>query len=249
MDALARRVRSLLLVPALVVATSAVSHAQTIDGIVVVGASRQAVATSTVALLDRRQNVLDTTTTDVFGGFTLVASKPGKYSLLVRRPGYYPIVTDDFELLKDETRRDTVYLTGKAAEMSIREVISADVRRVFGSSVMGTFQRFLGPEDIEKLRAHAFTLGDLVRDGRLAGLQWYNPPSGCLRFSGSSGCAQVFVDGIPVQMRVDAISANDIEAILAFRSQEVGFAALNRSALDNSRYGVVLVYTRRYQIK
>lgn len=249
MDALAHRVRRLLLVPALVAATSAVSHAQTIDGIVVVGASRQAVATSTVALLDRRQNVLDTTHTDVFGGFTLNASKPGKYSLLVRRPGYYPIVTEDFELAKDEVRRDTVVLTGRAAEMSIREVIAADVRRVFGTSVIGSFQRFLGPEDIEKLRVHAFTLGDLVRDGRLSGLQWYNPPSGCLRFSGSRGCAQVFVDGIPVQMRVDAIAANDIEAILAFRGQEVGIAASNRGALDNSRYGVVMVYTRRYQIK
>lgn len=249
MDALARRVRSLLLVPALVAASGALASAQTIDGIVVVGATRQPVATSAIALLDRRQNVLDTTSTDVFGGFTLTADKPGKYSLLVRRPGYYPIVTDDFELLKDETRRDTVFLTGKAAEMSIKEVLAADIRRVFGSSVLGTFQRFLGPEDIEKLRAHAFTLGDLIRDGRLSGLQWYNPPGGCLRFSGSSGCAQIFMDGIPVQMRVDAISASDIEAIVAFRSEEIGFAAANRGALDNSRYGVVLVYTRRYSIK
>ncbi len=249
MDALALRVRSLLVVPALVAAMSAIAPAQTIDGIVVVGASRQAVATSTVALLDRRQNVLDTTTTDVFGGFTLKAEKPGKYALLVRRPGYYPIVTDDFELLKDETRRDTVFLTGKAAEMSIKEVISADVRRVFGSSGLGSFQRFLGPEEIEKLRAHAFTLGDLIRDGRMSGLQWYNPPGGCLRFSGTSGCAQIFLDGLPVQMRVDAISAADIEAIIAFRDNEIGIAASNRGALDNSRFGAVLVYTRRYSVK
>ena len=77
------------------------------------------VATSKVALLDRRQNVLDTTTTDVFGGFSLTAEKPGKYSLMVRRTGYYPILTDNFELLEDETRRDTVFLTGKMAEMSV----------------------------------------------------------------------------------------------------------------------------------
>ncbi|MEP7383589.1 MAG: carboxypeptidase-like regulatory domain-containing protein [Gemmatimonadota bacterium] len=249
MDALAHRVRSLLVVPALVAAMSTILPAQTIDGIVVVGATGKAVATSTIALLDRRQNVLDTTTTDVFGGFTLTAEKPGKYALLVRRPGYYPIVTDDFQLLKDETRRDTVFLSGKAAEMSIQEVISADVRRVFGSSVLGSFQRFLGPEEIEKLRAHAFTLGDLVRDGRLSGLQWYNPPGGCLRFSGTPGCAQIFLDGLPVQMRVDAISAADIEAIIAFRDNELGIAASNRGPLDNSRFGAVLVYTRRYSVK
>lgn len=222
------------------------ASAQTIDGIVVVGANKQAVATSQVALLDRRQNVVDTARTDVFGGFTLTAEKAGKYSLLVRRPGYYPIVTESFELIKDETLRDTVFLTGKAAETSIQDVIGADVRRVFNSAVLGGFQRYLGPEDIEKLRPQAFTLGDLVRNGRMAGLQWYNPPSGCLRFSGASGCAQVFIDGLPVQIRIDAISTQDIEAVVAYRDMELGMAATGRSYMDNSRFGAVMVYTRRF---
>lgn len=246
MQALARY--SLLLGTALVTIAGA-APAQTIDGIIVVGADKRPVATTKVALLDRRQNVLDTVTTDVFGGFTFTAKKPGKYMLLVRRKGFYPVLTDDFDLLKDETRRDTIYIAGKAAETSVRDAIAQDVRRVFNSVSGAGMQRFLGPDDIEEMRSRAFSLGDLVRDGRLAGLQWYNPPSGCLRFSGSSGCAQIFLDGLPVFVRVDAISANDIEAIVALRDMELGVAATTRGNMDNSRYGAVLVYTRRYSIR
>ncbi|MFN8666252.1 MAG: carboxypeptidase-like regulatory domain-containing protein [Gemmatimonadaceae bacterium] len=246
MHALARI--SLLVGTALVTMAGAAS-AQTIDGIIVVGADKRPVATTKVALLDRRQNLLDTVTTDVFGGFTFTAKKPGKYMLLVRRKGYYPVLTDDFDLLKDETRRDTIFIAGKAAEMSVRDAIAQDVRRVFSSVSGAGMQRFLGPDDIEEMRSRAFSLGDLVRDGRLAGLQWYNPPSGCLRFSGSSGCAQIFLDGLPVFVRVDAISANDIEAIVALRDMELGVAATTRGNMDNSRYGAVLVYTRRYSVR
>ena len=246
MHALARI--SLQVGTALVTMAGAAS-AQTIDGIIVVGADKRPVATTKVALLDRRQNLLDTVTTDVFGGFTFTAKKPGKYMLLVRRKGYYPVLTDDFDLLKDETRRDTIFIAGKAAEMSVRDAIAQDVRRVFSSVSGAGMQRFLGPDDIEEMRSRAFSLGDLVRDGRLAGLQWYNPPSGCLRFSGSSGCAQIFLDGLPVFVRVDAISANDVEAIVALRDMELGVAATTRGNMDNSRYGAVLVYTRRYSVR
>lgn len=245
MSALARATRTLLFGSAFLAAADA-AGAQTIDGIVVIGANQRPVATTKLALLDRKQVVLDTTTTDVFGGFTFTAKKPGKYALLVRRKGYYPVVTETFELLKDETRRDTIYITGRSAELSVKEVIALDVRRVFSSASGAGFQRFLGPDEIEELRGHAFSLGDLVRDGRLAGLQWYNPPSGCLRFSGSSGCAQVFLDGIPVNLRIDAISASDVEAIVAFRDMELGVAATSRGGFDNSRFGAVLVYTRRF---
>ncbi|MCC6931534.1 MAG: carboxypeptidase regulatory-like domain-containing protein [Gemmatimonadaceae bacterium] len=242
-------VRISLLAGTALVTVGGAASAQTIDGIIVVGADKRPVATTKVALLDRRQNVLDTITTDVFGGFTFTAKKPGKYMLLVRRKGYYPVLTDDFDLLKDETRRDTIYITGKAAETSVRDAIAHDVRRVFNSVSGAGMQRFLGPDDIEEMRSRAFSLGDLIRDGRLAGLQWYNPPSGCLRFSGSSGCAQIFLDGLPVFVRVDAISASDIEAIVALRDMELGVAATTRGNMDNSRYGAVLVYTRRFTVR
>src|SRR5690606_24019848 len=67
MYVLARATRALLLGTTLLATVAPVAAAQTIDGIVVVGANQRAVATSKVALLDRRQNVVDTTTTDVFG--------------------------------------------------------------------------------------------------------------------------------------------------------------------------------------
>lgn len=221
--------------------------AQTLEGVVVVGPARDAVGKTRLALLDRRQNVVDTVTTDVFGGFVLRAAKSGKYSVLVRRAGFYPTRTEEFQLLADETRQDTLHLVGRAAERSVRQVMGEEVRRIFGSQTLSGMQRFLGPEDIEKVRDHAFSLGDLVRSGRLAGLSWINPPSGCLRFSGTNGCAQIFVDGLPINVRVDQISSSDVEVIIAFRDTELGMLATSRGAMDNSRFGAVLVFTRRFQ--
>ena len=249
MPALQRLSRIAVVVPTLAVLALSATGAQTLEGVVVVGAAKSAVGRTKVALLDRRQNIVDTVTTDVFGGFTLRAAKPGKFAVLVRRPGFYPIVTDNFELLTDETRRDTVVLAGKVAEQSVREVIGREVRHIFGTQTLAGMQRFLGPDEIEKLRERAFSLGDLVRSGRLAGLSWINPPSGCLRFSGARGCAQIFLDGLPVNIRVDQVSGADIEAIVAFRDTELGLLATSRSAMDNSRYGAVLVYTRRFQLR
>ena len=40
-----------------------------------------------------------------------------------------------------------------------------------------------------------------------------------------------------------------IEAIVAFRDTELGLLATSRGAMDNSRFGAVLVYTRRFQIR
>lgn len=249
MPALHRLSRIAAIVPVLAALALSAAGAQTLDGVVVVGPGKSAVGRTKVALLDRRQNIVDTVTTDVFGEFTLRSAKPGRFSLLVRRAGFYPIVTDHFELLKDETRRDTVVLTGKAAEKSVREVIGQEVRNIFGTQTLAGMQRFLGPDEIEKLREHSFSLGDLVRSGRLAGLSWINPPSGCLRFSGARGCAQIFLDGLPVNIRVDQVPGSDIEAIVAFRDTELGLLATSRGAMDNSRFGAVLVYTRRFQIR
>ncbi|MEO7510535.1 MAG: carboxypeptidase-like regulatory domain-containing protein [Gemmatimonadaceae bacterium] len=218
-------------------------------GIVVVGEQKSAVGKTPVVLLDGRENVVDTSSTDVFGGFTLTAEKPGKYSVLVRREGYYPVSTERFELLEDETRNDTIFLLGPQAETSVREIIAEEMRRIFGSSVQSALHRYLGPDDIEKLRPHAFSLGDLVRSGRLAGLSWANQPSGCLRFSATYGCAQIFLDGIPVNMRPDQVSASDVEAIVALRDTELGIMATTRGALDNSQYGAVAVFTRRFRVR
>ena len=75
MSALARATRTLLFGSAFL-AAAGTAGAQTIDGIVVIGANQRPVATTKLALLDRKQVVLDTTTTDVFGGFTFTMCAP-----------------------------------------------------------------------------------------------------------------------------------------------------------------------------
>lgn len=236
-------VASLLAVGAALPARAA---AQTIDGILVVGEARSAVAGARVFLLNRFQESIDTASTDVFGAFKLEASKPGRYFIQVRRKGYYPILTERFELQEEETRTDTVVLQGKVAEQSVKNVVEDNVQRLFGSSVGAAFSRWLGPDEMEALRGEAFSLGDVVQRGRMLGVQWLNPPSGCLRFSGASGCAQLYVDGLAVFMRPDQVNASDIEAVIALRATEIGTSTTGGGPLDNSRFGAVLVYTSRF---
>src|SRR5512139_463957 len=84
--------------------------AQRFEGIVVVGANKVAAQRAQVVLLGRRDAPVDSTTTDAFGGFTVNAPKPGKFTLLVRRKGYLPITTEPFNLPEGEVLTDTVFL-------------------------------------------------------------------------------------------------------------------------------------------
>lgn len=220
--------------------------AQVIDGILVVGEARSLVPGARVLLLNRFQESIDTATTDVFGAFKLEAPKAGRYFIQVRRKGYYPILTERFELQQEETRTDTVVLQGKVAEQSVKDVVEDNVQRLFGSTVGAAFARWIGPEEMEALRGETFNLGDVVQRGRMLGVQWLNPPSGCLRFSGASGCAQIYVDGLAVFMRPDQVNASDIEAVIAMRATEIGTSTTGGGPLNNSRYGAVLVYTSRF---
>ena len=222
------------------------AQAQVLEGIVVIGAAKRAAQGATLVLLDRKQQPVDTAVADVFGAFSLEAPKEGRYYVLVRRPGFYPIITERFELQENDTLTDSVFLTGRTAEMSVREVLEEDVRRLFGSSISAAFSRYIAPEQMDSLRTRSTHLGDLSSRGRLIGLQYINPPNGCLRFSGERGCAQIYLDGLAVFMRPEQISTADIVAVMAMRPDEMGAYSQARGSLDNSRFGAVLVYTSRF---
>ena len=98
---------SLLLVPG--------ASAQQIDGILVVGKARIAAQKAQLTLLGKRDRVVDSATTDVFGGFTLKGDKPGKYTILVRRAGYMAVTTEAFDLPEGEGLTDTDFLSGRQA--------------------------------------------------------------------------------------------------------------------------------------
>lgn len=194
--------------------------------------------------MNGRLDVIDTAVTDAFGGFTLKAAKPGKYSIVVRRSGFLPILTESFALTEGPTLTDTVFLEGTQAERGIKDVISESVRRTFGGGVLTTFWRFIGPEDIEPARDRLYWLGDLVRlGGKQLGVQHVDPPGGCFRFVGQRRCAQIFVNGVPVFLSPDQIATRDLEAVVAIRPEELGSAITSGRLQDNSRYGVVLVFT------
>ncbi|MGQ0766405.1 MAG: hypothetical protein ACT4OZ_12150 [Gemmatimonadota bacterium] len=224
--------------------------AQSFDGILVVGKARVAAQKARVALISNRNAVIDTGVTDVFGGFNLKAEKAGKYTILVRRTGYLPIQTENFELVEGDVLRDTVFLEGTVAEKSTKDVISASVRQVFGSSLLTAFWRYAGPDDIEPVRDRFFSLGDYSRGGgKLLGLQHVSPPSGCFRFSGQRRCAQIFLNGIAVNLSPDQISMSEVEAVVAIHPSELGSAITGTRIADNSRYGAVLVYTTGFMVR
>jgi hypothetical protein len=239
----------LLLVPALL-AFPLEAVAQRIEGIVVVGAGKVAAQKAHVTLLGKRDRAVDSAVTDVFGGFTLQGDKPGKYTILVRRTGYMPITTEVIDLPDGEVLTDTVFLTGRQAEHSVKDVITESMRRVFGSVPLGALNRFVGPEELEGERSRFMNLGDMVRSGKVLGVSVVGIGSNqCLRFAGEGGCAQIFVDGLPVDIRSDIIPVGDVEAVVAVRPMELGMAVTEASRWDNTRFGAVLIYTTRFALR
>jgi hypothetical protein len=229
---------------------AAPASAQRFEGIVVVGANKVAAQRAQVVLLGRRDALVDSAITDVFGGFTVTATKPGRYTLLIRRKGFLPITTEPFNLPEGEVLTDTVFLTGRQAELSVKDALSESLRRVFGSSAITGFTRLIGPDSIAVLRERYQTLADLIRSGRLLGVSL---PSGvnssCVRFSGESYCGQLWVDELPVNLRPDQVSLHDVEAIMAIRGNELGAAVTETRRFDYSRYGVVVVWTSRFSLR
>lgn len=224
--------------------------AQRFEGIVVVGDAKQAVQQARVILLGKRDRFVDSTTTDAFGAFRVAADKPGKYTLLVRRKGYLSVTTEAFELPENDVITDTVFLTGRSAEMSVRDVLQQSLRRVFGGGAMTGLSRMVGPDSMEVLRPRFNTLGDYARAGRILGVSMPNGiNSGCLRFSGESYCGQLFIDELAVNLRPDQVFMGDIEAIIAIRGMELGATAMEGRRYDASRYGVVMVYTSRFSLR
>jgi hypothetical protein len=71
----------------------------------------------------------------------------------------------------------------------------------------------------------------------------------CLRFAGEGGCAQIFLDGLPVDVRSEIVSAADVEALVAIRPLELGMAVTAARRWDNTRYGAVMVYTSRFALR
>jgi hypothetical protein len=224
--------------------------AQVFQGIVVVGEAKVAAQRAQVVLLGKRDRLVDSSVTDAFGGFTVKADKPGKFTLMVRRKGFLPITTEAFELAEAEVLTDTVHLTGRAAELGFKDAIAQSLRRVFGGAVLGGFSRMVGPDSMAVLRERFPTLGDYARAGRLLGVSMPNGvSSSCLRFSGEPYCGQLFIDELPVNLRPDQVFLGDIEAIIAIRGMELGQVVMETRRYDASRYGVVMVYTNRFQLR
>ncbi|MBK8250488.1 MAG: carboxypeptidase regulatory-like domain-containing protein [Gemmatimonadetes bacterium] len=224
--------------------------AQSFQGIVVVGAGKSAAQQAKVVLLGKRDRIVDSATTDAFGGFSVRADKAGKYTLLVRRQGFLPVNTESFELPANEVLTDTVHLTGRSAELGVRDALEQSMRRVFGGTVLAGFTRMVGPDSISVLRSRFTTLGDYARAGRMLGVSM---PSGvnssCLRFSGESYCGQLFIDELPVNLRPDQVFMSDVEAVIAIRGMELGQVVMDTRRFDASRFGVVMVYTNRFHLR
>jgi hypothetical protein len=242
--------RQLLPLVALSLAAGSPLSAQRFEGIVVVGKNKVAAQRARVELLGKRDVLVDTAVTDAFGGFTVKAEKPGKYTLLVRRTGFLPITTEAFDLPEGELLTDTVFLTGRSAELDVKGAIQESIRKVFGGPAMTGFARFIGPDTMPVIRERYNTLGDLLRTGRILGVSMPGgSASGCIRFSGARGCGQLFVDELPVNIRPDQIYLGDVEALSAIRGQELGIAVQSARRFDNSRFGVLMVYTNRFSLR
>lgn len=239
-----------LMIPVLAVAIPDSAPAQRFEGIVVVGETKRAVQRADLTLLGRRDRPVDSARTDVFGGFTLAAEKPGKFTILVRREGFMPMTTEAFELPEGEVLTDTVFLTGTLAENSIKDVIAKHIQQVFGAGPMAAMSRYAGPDKLLPNRERYLNLSDLVRSGRVTGVSVVGIGSSqCLRFTGEYGCAEIFVDGLPVDVRSETVPVVDVEAVVPIRPTELGMGVTEARRWRNARFGVVMVYTSRFTMR
>lgn len=222
------------------------SSAQEFNGTLVNGRNRTPVARAKVLLVNGRADVLDSAITDAFGSFLLRAPKDGRFSVIIRRQGYLPVSSEVIELSAVSALVDTVVLDSMA-ERPVKEAIAASMRRALGSSVSTAFWRYLGPDDIEKVRSRYHTLSELVRvSGKFSGLAQNAPPIGCFYFTTQIACAQLYLNGVAVNMAPDQVLTRDIEAVVALRPDELGVAVAQTRIGDNAQFGAIFVFTSAF---
>lgn len=232
------RIVGLVALAALTFAGTIEASAQAIDGTVMLADRKTPAANARVWLMGARDRIIDTARTTDRGRFHLAAPDAGRYSLMIRRIGYAPEHTDKLEFESGIVRTDTIVTRSARVMKPIAVEVSRDTRRYYGMDVRQLGSRYIGPEQMDKLRPGASDVSDLIRRAALPGVIIRLLPGGreCVETRALRGCAPVYLDGMSLGSELPWLSANEVDAMVVLRS--VDGALVGHS-------GAVLLYSSR----
>ena len=232
------RIHGVVALAALTLAGTIEAGAQAIDGTVLLADRTTPAANARVWLMGSRNRIIDTTRTTDRGHFHLAAPDAGQYSLVIRRIGYAPEHTDRIDFQPGVVRTDTIITRSARVMKPIAVEVSRDTRRYYGMDVRQLGSRYIGPEQVDKIRPGASDVSDLIRRAALPGVIVRLLPGGreCVETRALRGCAPVYLDGMPLGAEWPWLSASEVDAMVVLRS--VDGALVGHS-------GAVLLYSSR----
>ena len=232
------RIHGVVALAALTLAGTIEAGAQAIDGTVLLADRTTPAANARVWLMGSRNRIIDTTRTTDRGHFHLAAPDAGQYSLVIRRIGYAPEHTDRIDFQPGVVRTDTIITRSARVMKPIAVEVSRDTRRYYGMDVRQLGSRYIGPEQVDKIRPGASDVSDLIRRAALPGVIVRLLPGGreCVETRALRGCAPVYLDGMSLGAELPWLSANEVDAMVVLRS--VDGALVGHS-------GAVLLYSSR----
>lgn len=232
-----------LLVPLLLLAARPLEAQRLLRGRIISAESRTPMVDATVEALDSTRRVIRAARTDSAGRFDLAfSSDPGGFQIRIRRIGIVPTLTDplvfdrdtvDVDLLVDER---PALLEEVAVEA--REISSLSAKRLADAYARGW--RVVPPLRVAQARQRSMNLDQLIRSVAPANIM---VSENCLRSLVTNGCLTVFIDDVYFgQTGFNAIQTRDIDFIAVIGPTEALVLYGNRA-----QYGVLMLYTRRYE--
>lgn len=237
----------------IVVATPALTLAQTVTGSVMDAATLLPVGGALVTLVGSTDAAAGrVTTTGPDGRYSLRAERPGAYRLRVVAPGYRPLVLEPVELQAAAPLERVIELTPLAPIRMDTVIVEGEKRAVpwYLADFYDRRQRarglgsFLSPEDIKGLAP--MNPSDLVR--RLSGftlardqvIQNLRNPSGCPPL--------VFIDGLPAPFVKTADDLNTLvwmDVLAAVEAYHSPARIPPQFNMTGASCGVLIFWTKR----
>lgn len=215
-------------------------------GRIISASSRTPMSEATVEALDSASRVIRSARTDTAGRFDLnFGQDPGGFSIRIRRIGIAPTLTDPLRFEGRDTVEVDLLVDERPAvldEVTVEaEAVSAlQAQRLRDAYARGW--RVVTPERVAQARQRSMTLDQMIRSVALANVM-VTPD--CFRSLVTNGCLTVFIDDVYFGQRgFNSIQTRDIDFIAVIGPAE----ALTRYG-NRAQYGVLMLYTRRSEIR
>ena len=237
-------VAALALLLVLVSSAAPLEAQRLLRGRIISAGSRTPMSEATVEALDSTNRVIRAARTDSAGRFDLnFGEDPGGFQIRVRRIGITPTLTDPLRFDESDTLEVDLLVDERPAVLEEVTVEAEAVSRLQAERLRNAYARgwrVVPPARVAQARQRSMTLDQLVRSVAPANIM-VTPD--CFRSLLTHGCLTVFIDDVYFGQRgFNAIQTRDIDFIAVIGPTEALTVYGNRA-----QYGVLMLYTRRYE--